>query len=73
MSGSKLGSYIQSLMATVLDKEATEFVRDLAYGELKRINLDVGDFLRTHQKDDSEERKQTEKQLLQEEKDGTNR
>ena len=64
----KYGSYIQRLMTTVLDKEQDEFVKELAWNELKRINADVEEFLRTQRKDDSEERENTEKTLLQEEK-----
>ena len=64
----KYGSYIQRLMTTVLDKEQDEFVQELAWNELKRINADVEEFLRTQRKDDSEERENTEKTLLQEEK-----
>ena len=63
----KLGPYVNTLMATVLDKEQEEFVRDLAWNELKRINADVEEFLRKHSKDDSEKVEKTEKQLLQEE------
>ena len=69
----KLGSYIQSLMATVLDKEATEFVKDLAWNELKRINADVEEFLRKNSKDETEDLEKTEKQLLQEDKNVTNK
>ena len=65
----KFGAYVQRLMTTVIDKEQEEFVQELAWSELKRINADVEEFLRKHSKDDSEERKVTEKQLLQEEKE----
>ena len=64
----KLGSYITKLMTTVLDKEQEEFVRDLALSELARLNVDVNDFIRKHLKDDFEKAKETEKQLLQEDK-----
>jgi hypothetical protein len=64
----KLGSYITKLMTTVLDKEQEEFVRDLALSELKRLNVDVNDFIRKHTKDDFDKAKETEKQLLQEDK-----
>tara|TARA_B100000287_G_C20528574_1_gene739859 strand:+ start:445 stop:663 length:219 start_codon:yes stop_codon:yes gene_type:complete len=64
----KLGPYISSLMATVLDKEADEFVKDLAWGELKRLNVNIEEFLHKHQKDDVEESKETIKTLLQEDK-----
>ena len=64
----KLGSYITKLMTTVLDKEQEEFVRDLALSELKRLNVDMNDFIRKHTKDDFDKAKETEKQLLQEDK-----
>ena len=64
----KLGAYINTLMATVLDKEQEQFVKDLAWSELKRINADVEEFLRKHSKDDIEESTETVKQLLQEDK-----
>ena len=64
----KLGSYITKLMTTVLDNEQEQFVRDLALGELTRLNVDMNDFIRKHTKDDSDEVEETEKQLLQEDK-----
>ena len=64
----KLGSYITKLMTTVLDKEQEDFVGELALGELTRLNVDVNEFIRKHTKDDSDEVKKTEKQLLQEDK-----
>ena len=69
MSKDKFGPYIQKLMTTVLDKEQDEFVVDLAWSELSRLNIDIEEFLRKHQEDDEEQSKQTVKQLLQEEKD----
>ena len=71
----KLGSYISKLMTTILDKEQEEFVKNLALGELKRLNANIGEFLSTSLKDemesDSQEKpccvKRKEKQLLQEE------
>ena len=65
----KLGSYIGRLMTTVLDKEQEQFVQDLAWSELKRLNVDVEEFVRKHMKDDSDEAEETEKQLLQEDRD----
>ena len=65
----KLGSYITKLMTTVLDKEQEQFVKDLALSELIRLNVDVNDFIRKHTKDDFDKAKETEKQLLQEDKD----
>ena len=64
----KLGPYIGRLMTTVLDKEQEQFVKDLAWSELKRLNADVEEFLRKNSKDDTEESKETVKQLLQEDK-----
>ena len=64
----KLGSYITKLMTTVLDSEQEEFVRELALSELTRLNVDVNDFIRKHTKDDLDKIKETEKKLLQEDK-----
>ena len=64
----KLGSYISKLMTTVLDSEQEQFVRDLALGEIKRLNVDMNDFIRKHTKDDIDKIKETEKKLLQEDK-----
>ena len=64
----KLGSYITKLMTTVLDSEQEEFVRELALSELTRLNVDVNDFIRKHTKDDIDKIKETEKKLLQEDK-----
>ena len=69
MKNNKLGSYVTKLMTTIVDKDSDDFVKDLAWSELKRLNADIEEFLRKYSKDDSEERKVTEKQLLQEEKD----
>ena len=64
----KLGSYIEKLMTTVLDKEQEQFVRDLALSELTRLNVDVNEFINKHTKDDFDKAKETEKKLLQEDK-----
>ena len=64
----KLGSYITKLMTTVLDKEQEDFVRELALSELTRLNVDVNEFIRKHTKDISDKIKETEKKLLQEDK-----
>ena len=64
----KLGSYISKLMMTVLDNEQEQFVKDLALSELQRLNVDVNDFIRKHTKDDFDKAKETEKKLLQEDK-----
>ena len=65
----KLGSYISKLMTTILDKEQEEFVKELALGELTRLNVDMNDFIRKHTKDDFDKAKETEKKLLQEDRD----
>jgi|TARA_Y100001937_G_scaffold102799_1_gene141456 hypothetical protein len=65
----KLGNYITKLMTTVLDSEQEEFVRELALGELTRLNVDMNDFIRKHTKDDFDKAKETEKKLLQEDRD----
>ena len=65
----KFGAYISSLMTTVIDTEQEEFVKQLAWDELKRINDDIEEFLRKHSKDDiPEDEEKPEKQLLQEDK-----
>ena len=69
MSKDKFGPYIQRLMTTVLDKEQDKFVVDLAWNELNRLNVDLKDFLVTHQEDDTTDSEETvKKQLLQEDK-----
>tara|TARA_R100000027_G_scaffold58802_1_gene48876 strand:- start:94 stop:309 length:216 start_codon:yes stop_codon:yes gene_type:complete len=65
----KLGNYITKLMTTVLDTEQEEFVKELALGELTRLNVDMNDFIRKHTKDDFDKAKETEKKLLQEDRD----
>ena len=69
----KLGNYITQLMTTVIDKEQEQFVKDLALSELTRLNVDVNDFIRKHMKDDFDKAKETEKQLLQEDKNVKNK
>ena len=65
----KFGAYISSLMTTVIDTEQEEFVKQLGWDELKRINADIEEFLRKHSKDDiPEDKEKPEKQLLQEDK-----
>ena len=64
----KLGSYIGRLMTTIIDKEQEQFVKDLAWSELRRLNADVEEFLRKNSIDDSKKREKTEKILLQEDK-----
>ena len=68
----KFGAYVQRLMTTVLDEEQEQFVKDLAWSELNRINADVEEFLRKHSQDDTKESEKTVKQLLQEKTNGKN-
>ena len=66
----KLGSYITKLMTTILDSEQEEFVKELALSELRRLNIDVNDFIRKHTKDMYDKAKeQQDKKLLQEDRD----
>ena len=65
----KLGGYITKLMTTVLDSEQEQIVKDLALDELKRLNVNVNEFIGKHTKDMfDKEKEQQEKQLLQEDK-----
>ena len=66
-SNDKFGSYITKLMTTILDSEQEEFVKDLALSELKRLNVDMNEFIRKNTKDISDNIK-SKKQLLQEDK-----
>ena len=64
----KLGPYISKLMTTVLDFKEDLFVRGLAIGELKRLNVDIEEFIRKQYQEKDEEETKTEKTLLQEDK-----
>ena len=65
----KLGGYITKLMTTVLDSEQEQIVKDLALDELKRLNVNVNEFVGKHTKDMYDKvKEQQEKQLLQEDK-----
>ena len=44
----KLGSYINNLMVTIVDKEERFFVRKLAFNELENIWGDINSVLTTH-------------------------
>jgi len=66
----KYGSYIQKLMTIVLDKEQDEFVQQMAWDELRRLDDGVKEFLMKHSRDDSEEKEKTERILLQERENG---
>ena len=64
----KLGSYIQTLMGTIVAKDEEDFVKQLALDELKRLGQDVNDFIEKHKSSEIEDIKKTEKILLQEDK-----
>ena len=64
----KFGNYITKLMTTILDAEQEQFVKDLALSEIKRLNVDMSDFIRKNTKDISDEIEERKKQLLQEDK-----
>ena len=68
MMKNKLGTYITKLMTTILEKDQEDFVKNLAFSELKRLNVDIEEFLRKNSKDNSENIEKTEKILLQEDK-----
>tara|TARA_R110000796_G_scaffold4124_2_gene15669 strand:+ start:264 stop:485 length:222 start_codon:yes stop_codon:yes gene_type:complete len=64
----KFGPYITKLMTTVKDFKEDEFVRNLAIDELKRLNVNIEEFVRTNNILNQEEKEKIEKQLLQEDK-----
>ena len=64
----KFGAYINTLMTTVIDKEQDEFVKKLAWDELRRLNVNIEEFLRKNSEDDTEKSEKTVKQLLHEDK-----
>ena len=41
MIKNKLGIYITKLMTTILEKDQEDFVKNLAFSELKRLNVDI--------------------------------
>ena len=61
-------TYIENLMCVVVDKDQDDFVKELALNELRRLNVDISNFLNKHINDDKDKEK-TIKKLLQEEKD----
>ena len=65
----KFGPYITKLMTTVLDFKEDEFVRSLAVEELKRLNIDIEEFLRKNASEEDESKEEVKKQLLQEDKE----
>ena len=69
----KYGSYVQKLMTTILDPVQEEFVTNLSWYELNKINEGIGEFLREHRPDDSVARMKTENKITQEKDNGKNR
>ena len=65
----KLGPYIQKLMITVLDNQEDDFVKDLALTELTRLKVNINEFLVKHYQVDDVAEEKPKKQLLQEDKD----
>tara|TARA_R100001163_G_C5037022_1_gene175975 strand:+ start:602 stop:829 length:228 start_codon:yes stop_codon:yes gene_type:complete len=47
--GNKLGSYISSLMATIVDKEERFFVRRLAFYELVNLHHGIVEFTNAYE------------------------
>ena len=64
----KFGPYITKLMTTVKDFKEDEFVRNLAIDELKRLNVNIDEFVRNNSISSQEEKQEVEKELLQEDK-----
>ena len=50
----KLGPYISQLMATIVDKEQDDFVKELAINELERLKVDLNSFLLKYIKNDDD-------------------
>ena len=65
----KFGPYVTKLMTTVKDFKEDEFVRNLAIDELKRLNVNIDEFIRNNSISSQEEKQEVEKQLLQEDKE----
>ena len=62
----KFGPYVTKLMTTVKDFKEDEFVRNLAIDELRRLNVNIEEFIRSNTISGKEEKQEVEKQLLQE-------
>ena len=68
-NSNKLGPYIQKLMTTVMDNQEDDFVKELALTELTRLKVNINEFLVKHYQEDDVAEEKPEKQLLQEDKD----
>tara|TARA_Y100001973_G_C5138772_1_gene301801 strand:- start:330 stop:554 length:225 start_codon:yes stop_codon:yes gene_type:complete len=64
----KLGTYISQLMATVIESD-DDFVKELALTELRRLKVNIDEFLVKHLQIDDVSKDKVEKQLLQEDKE----
>tara|TARA_Y100001963_G_C6658936_1_gene389474 strand:+ start:132 stop:332 length:201 start_codon:yes stop_codon:yes gene_type:complete len=60
----KYGTYIQKLMTVVIDNEHEEFVRKLAWQELKQISDGIVEFTETRRFQNSKEKQENPKQEL---------
>ena len=69
----KLGPYIQKLMITVIDMKEDEFVKELALNELTRLKINIEEFLVKHYQVDDVVNEKSEKQLLQEDENVSNK
>ena len=70
MAKDKFGPYIQKLMTTIIDKEVDQFVKELAFSELTRLNINIEEVLVKYKKELESTNKvdKSNKQLLQEDK-----
>tara|TARA_Y100000310_G_scaffold217975_1_gene219104 strand:+ start:2451 stop:2672 length:222 start_codon:yes stop_codon:yes gene_type:complete len=69
----KLGAYVQKLMTIVIDGEQDEFIRRMAFDELKKLKGNIEEFIIANDLDFDEVKvKETEKILLQEKENGKN-
>ena len=70
MAKDKFGPFIQKLMTTIIDKEVDQFVKELAFSELTRLNINIEEVLVKYKKELESTNKveKSNKQLLQEDK-----
>jgi len=68
MNSNKLGLYITRLMATIIEKDQDEFVQQLSWSELNRLNIDINSFLQKNNFDKKTSEDDIKKTLLQEER-----
>ena len=68
----KLGPYISQLMATAVSTD-DDFVKELSLAELRRLKVNIEEFLFKHYQEDDVAEEKPEKQLLQEDKNVKNK